>query len=275
MDRNFLAASLAMILPLHISLLLFGRVTSSKGAMALIYGVGSLGAISAFAILILTQSRGAYLGVAVALLTLAVLRCRGLAILALLLLLILLLGAGRLGLPTTMNLLLSSETLRGWQGRQEVWSRAIYMIQDFPYTGIGLGTFRRVAPLMYPFFLLGPDAFPVHTHNLWLQVGVDMGVPGLVAYVAFYTGILAMAWRAQRKFQIRGDSNLRAISLGLLAGLVAMGVHGLLDVALGWVIPAPAYPLVVPWWLMGYVAGLYRLSGEAVRSHGGKSWGPS
>ena len=42
--------------------------------------------------------------------------------------------------------------------RLEIWSRAIYMLQDFPFTGIGMGAFRQVANLLYPFFLAGPDA---------------------------------------------------------------------------------------------------------------------
>jgi len=34
-------------------------------------------------------------------------------------------------------------------GRREVWSRALYMLQDFPFTGIGLNTFPFVANTLY------------------------------------------------------------------------------------------------------------------------------
>ena len=38
------------------------------------------------------------------------------------------------------------------ESRIELWSRAISMIEDFPFTGIGMNNFRRVMPVMYPVF---------------------------------------------------------------------------------------------------------------------------
>jgi O-antigen ligase len=32
-------------------------------------------------------------------------------------------------------------------GRMELWSRAIYGIQDFPITGMGMNAFRKVMPV--------------------------------------------------------------------------------------------------------------------------------
>ena len=38
----------------------------------------------------------------------------------------------------------------------EIWSRALYALQDFPFTGVGLGAFRRVVNVLYPLFLVPP-----------------------------------------------------------------------------------------------------------------------
>jgi len=43
-------------------------------------------------------------------------------------------------------------TLTTVSGRVEVWSRALYGIQDFPFTGMGMNAFRRVVPVLYPCF---------------------------------------------------------------------------------------------------------------------------
>ncbi len=59
------------------------------------------------------------------------------------------------------------------------------MLQDFPFTGIGMGTFTQVADRLYPFFLYAPGTVE-HAHNLFLQVGVDLGLPGLIAWLAIF-----------------------------------------------------------------------------------------
>lgn len=56
----------------------------------------------------------------------------------------------------------------GLEARVEIWSRAVYAIQDFPFTGCGLGTFRRIVPILYPLFLISSDADIGHAHNLFL-----------------------------------------------------------------------------------------------------------
>ena len=130
----------------------------------------------------------------------------------------------------------------------------MYMLQDFPYTGIGVGTFSKVASTLYPFFLLG-DTTVTHAHNLYLQAGVDFGLPGMVAYVAVLTGVLLLAvdtWR--RSPSVLGA----AIALGSLGGLTGYMVQGLMD-----------YPAVSPklgpivWVFVGFTVAHHRF----VRTH--------
>lgn len=57
------------------------------------------------------------------------------------------------------------------------------MVADFPFTGAGMGTFNDVGALLYPFYEVNNPG----THNWYLQVGVDLGIPGLITLlVALY-----------------------------------------------------------------------------------------
>jgi putative inorganic carbon (HCO3(-)) transporter len=118
------------------------------------------------------------------------------------------------------------------EGRFELWSRAIYAIQDFPFTGMGMNTFRKVVPVLYPLFTIGADDInAAHAHNHWLQVAVDLGLPGLIAHLATWfitVGMLLQVWRQAI------DPWLRVIAIGILGSLSAYFVYGLFDtVALG------------------------------------------
>jgi putative inorganic carbon (HCO3(-)) transporter len=132
-------------------------------------------------------------------------------------------------------------------GRPEIWSRALYAIQDFSFTGTGLGTFRRVVNLLYPLFTISPDTDIAHAHNIFLQVALDLGLPGLIAYLASLWIGLGIAWGAAK----RSSGMLRGLALGLLAGLVALHVYGLTDaIALG------AKPGLAFWLALGLIAAL-------------------
>lgn len=127
-----------------------------------------------------------------------------------------------------------------FSGRVEIWSRALYAIQDFPFTGCGLGTLRKVIPLLYPLFTVSPENDIAHAHNIFLQTAADVGLPGLIAYVALLGLAAVVAW----KFAPRRG-------LPLLAALLALHLYGLTDaVALG------SKPGIVFWAALGLLAAL-------------------
>jgi putative inorganic carbon (HCO3(-)) transporter len=154
---------------------------------------------------------------------------------------------------------LSSETL---QSRFEVWSRAIYAIQDFPFTGMGMGTFRRVMPILYPVFSLGPDFDVGHAHNHLLNAALDLGIPGLISYLAIWLGATAMA----RQAIYSSDDGIAVLALGLSGGMLAYFIYGLTDTnALG------SKPGLLMWIVFSLVFCLYRAAGAhaaAYRSEG-------
>lgn len=135
-------------------------------------------------------------------------------------------------------------------GRIEIWNRSLYAIRDMPFTGCGLGAFRGIVSVFYPLFLTAPDYDISHAHNIFLQTALDLGLPGLAAYLALLGVAAAACWRPSRQ----GDPLVRFAALGLLAGLVGLHVYGLTDaLALG------SKPGGVFWLALALVAGLERL----------------
>jgi putative inorganic carbon (hco3(-)) transporter len=64
--------------------------------------------------------------------------------------------------------------------RLDMWSRAWAMIRDLPFTGIGLNTFPLIQSQFYTGYIIGPEP---DAHNLLLQTAVDLGLPGLMAFM--------------------------------------------------------------------------------------------
>lgn len=137
-------------------------------------------------------------------------------------------------------------------GRAEIWTRALYAIQDFPFTGCGLGAFRRVVHVLYPLFRIPPNSDIGHAHNIFLQTGVDLGLPGLIAYLALLMVAMAVCWRLARlPAEDQEGSLVRPVALGLAAGLAGLHAYGLTDaLALG------SKPGVAFWYALGLMAGL-------------------
>lgn len=241
-NANIVGGTMAMLFPLNLSLLCFGSSRRSKpllGISLLIIGTTSL----------LTQSRGALVGLAVALVAMAIWRSRWFVLLVPLALIGLFVMSRYLGVEQIADFLLTTETTRSAQARFELWQRAIYMLQDFPFTGIGLGTFSRVASVMYPFFLLGPDAVVPEAHNVFLQAGVDLGIPGLVAFIALLTAFSITAVEAVRMAKY---TELEPLAIGLLCGFVVYLIHGLVDA-----ITFSTKPGTVIWMIIGLVTALW------------------
>lgn len=203
-------------------------------------------------LLVLTQSRSALFGVGVAVVVLLAAQSRSVRWLALVACIVAIIGALVVGPSALGNLLLgdggTSVGSLNFAERQEVWSRALYAIQDFPFTGVGLNQFEAVARLLYPFFLAGPDAQVSHAHNDYLQTAVDFGLGGLVAYAALLSATAIVVVRAYRA---SSDARQRLLLLGFACGLLAFQIFGLSDA-----IPLGARTSFVWWLTLGMLHGL-------------------
>jgi len=141
-------------------------------------------------------------------------------------------------------------TIRSAEGRLEIFSRGLYMLQDFPFTGVGLGMFPRVLPILYPLFLVGPDADMPHVHNIYLQMGIDHGFPGLIAFLALIILLWVMGMQAIR---LSRGQPWEPLTIGLLAGLAAYLVHGWVDAI--WHTPRSH---IIIWGYLGLLAAVWR-----------------
>ena len=158
-----------------------------------------------------------------------------------------------------MEAISTNAILGGIDGRLDVWSRAIYMIQDFPFTGVGMGTYGRVADMLYPFFLSTPGRVQ-HVHNLFPQIAVDLGIPGLIVWLSIWILMVFTSFQLYRHGNKIRDKLESGLGAGLLCSQIALASHGMLE-AVTWGMVKPA-PLV--WVIWGItVAGWYVLSKRA------------
>lgn len=108
--------------------------------------------------------------------------------------------------------------------RVDIWTGAITLIREDPLTGYGLNTFRRreVRERFVPNYEM--NIIP-HAHNEVLQIGTDLGIPGMVVYVAWHLALAYMLWRAWKL----GTFTVKALAVSAAAGLLAHAIFGMAD----------------------------------------------
>jgi O-antigen ligase len=121
------------------------------------------------------------------------------------------------------------------------------MVQDFPFTGVGLGMFDLVLDALYPLFSIGPSAELFHPHNVLLAQAVVAGVPGLVAFVSTLLLLFLMALQS-----VSRSGQFRSLAIGLLGALAAYLGHGMFD-SIDSFIKASA----IVWVVFGLLAALW------------------
>ncbi|MBQ9939936.1 MAG: O-antigen ligase family protein [Clostridia bacterium] len=109
--------------------------------------------------------------------------------------------------------------------RVSIWEAAVKMIGDFFAGGIGIGTsaFSKVYP---SYSLAGIEAAP-HSHQLFFQIAIEMGVFALICFLV----IIFMAVRKNSHALIcHGTGNeYTLISSAALCGIIGMLVQGMTD----------------------------------------------
>ncbi len=125
--------------------------------------------------------------------------------------------------------------------RLGIWEQAFNILTDLPLTGVGLNQFRdgRVRAL-YPVAGYETRILP-HTHNELLQIGTDLGIPGLVIYIGWFVVIAFVLIRCYR----RGIPQVKVLAVAVGGGLLAHAVFGLGDA-----IPIWDRFAFIGWWLI-------------------------
>jgi putative inorganic carbon (HCO3(-)) transporter len=245
---NAIAGSLLLFIPLQLVLTISGP-RRSLAAVLLVFTT---------AVLALTQSRNGWLSLLAALLLLAIWQSGGLVRKGLIIAGVAGIIAGGFAATHELHLVergIGSGLSADLAGRMELWSRAVLIIEDFPFTGVGMNGFRRVMPAMYPVVLTPPEVDVAHAHNHLLQAGTDLGIPGLIAYLALWLSAAATIWRTWRGTSSR---RIRSIASGLGGALLAFFAFGMVDtIALG------AKVGIFFWVLLSLIVALDSREGEA------------
>ena len=107
------------------------------------------------------------------------------------------------------------------QTRLQLWKQASWLVGETFWTGSGLRSFWMVYPT-YSLLIHAPIL--AHAHNVLLEVWLEQGVFGAVALVWGAVVVIGWVWRALDVRQVP------ALGWAGLAALVAAAVHGMLDV---------------------------------------------
>ena len=277
-NPNMLGEYLILIIPIAVGMLI-GRGEGLRRIPAF-FCIGIMGIC-----LILTWSRGAWLGlIFAALLFLFMWQRRSvwviLAGIASIPVLPMILPASIVSRFTSIGNMTDSST----SYRVYIWRATINMIEDNLTTGIGIGegAWDRLYPL---YAYLGVEAAP-HSHNLYLQIWLELGIIGLLVFVVFLFLLYQSGFTLFSR--LAGDSDLstpdlsgsllrRNLSEGLdlrrelersktqlrlstaapLCGIFAVLVQGMTDYA--WY----NYRLYLMFWLVCGLASAYARNGSS------------
>lgn len=110
----------------------------------------------------------------------------------------------------------------GW--RLDMWKIGLRMLADHPLTGIGSGQFRYNFTEYLPNYQLLPPGYEVISplHNTFLAITVDLGVLGLVLFVAMLWLTLKTLWQAQREFRANGRQTMAETAMAVEVALVGL-----------------------------------------------------
>jgi O-antigen ligase len=186
--------------------------------------------------ILLTQSRGAFVAlVATVCIGVMITRRRGRALGTLLVLTVLSVPFvpdsawqrfGNLKNVSTERGMVGVDEEGSAQQRYQTLQVALRVAQEHPITGIGPMMYAEVGPIygramatQYPLARNVRDP-----HNTFLRLSTELGIPGLLLFVAMMTTVLTRAWRQSTVLLNRGEPAgqvFRLMMLGLFAYLLA------------------------------------------------------
>jgi O-antigen ligase len=228
-NPNDLAA--VCLLALAIALALFA--TERKRSITWFGSLASIGTL--LMITLMTQSRGAFLGLTVMLTpyVLAKIRKQPKSLIGFALAGILVVAFAPAGVWERVGGLskitsAGSNNMRGVdeegsaENRYLILQTAVRIVGDHPATGVGLGTYRLVN------YQYAPELGKKDTHNTYLNLAAETGIPGALLFVAMMASLLRFTRRVRREAaRVLPDAGqqLRFLELGMIGFLVA-GIFG-------------------------------------------------
>jgi O-antigen ligase len=180
--------------------------------------------------LFLTQSRAGLVALATALAAAVIMGGRRRFVVATLVTLVTVTTVAYFSFVATDEVRHRVTTFGSGTGRTDIWTVAWRMVENDPIRGVGVGNFQTASIhfLLQPGSILRDEFIvdrPQVTHNSYLQVLAEVGIPGLLLFLGVLAAGFVAAWKAADEFRRRGDPVLeacsRAVTLALIALLVA------------------------------------------------------
>ncbi|MBI5819617.1 MAG: O-antigen ligase family protein [Verrucomicrobia bacterium] len=251
-NRNFAACFLAMSLPIGVACAVAFR---RQWLLAAAYVMLLCGALWA------SESRGAAMALLVAALGWLLARSggrkwwlRAVGVVAVL--------AGVMLLPPVQN-----AAKRFWNNdvRPMIWLGSARAMADAPIVGHGPGSFVRVYPAHRPreYFDRPKCALVTdHAHNEFLEIGVETGALGVLAFVALLAVAAGAAHKAVRNER---DESLRVLAVGMTMGWGVLLVQNLVDINLFMPPNESLFWLMIAWLVGAAGAGGFAEAGVSLQ----------
>lgn len=244
-DANFFGVHLATVLP--IIAVQFVRSEWRVKLLALLAGVFAVNG------LIMTRSRGAFLAAAVGGLMAIPLAPKGRRAIIIVVLLIGMVGAYALTDPGFIDRMSTIETSpeemdKSSYGRWLAWKTSLVMLRDRPH-GFGVGNFPRYVGGYEP---LLADRDP---HNTFVKCYTELGVQGLIVFLALIGNAVHMLWRAPRMAEgTAAEKDIRYFSYAMLLALAIFLAGGM---------TVTETYIEEMWWFLALPVCLYRVAENA------------
>ena len=102
------------------------------------------------------------------------------------------------------------------------WQAAFNMAQANPWLGVGFGNYENA----YSHYnLINWRMALGHAHNYYLNVFAEAGIIGLIIYVALWLSVMVITWRTRR----HPDPLARLVAIGLFGSWTYLAIHSLTD----------------------------------------------
>lgn len=217
-NPNILAEYLILVLPFFVAALLSVRRVYQKAILL-------AGALVVSICLLLTASRGAWLGVLVALALFFLFYSKNI---------VKILFCGLIAVPVAeivmpgsiINRFLSMANFADTSilHRFTVWGGTWNMICDNLILGVGVGS--NMFAGNYPRYALTGATAVAHCHNVYLQILAELGLFGFIAFMVLLVTFLRTAFSAEAKI---GNRQARALILAGACALIGLLVMGFAD----------------------------------------------